>query len=643
MKRKKVNKTAPGTSIYNEADDSMFHIMKLTGLARKLTYISLAAPLIASRSLFYPFITGKIVFFRTFTELAGLALIGAVIYGEIPLTRIKNTIKSPIFLIISAFVTLFTLSALTAQVPSFAFWSNFERGEGAWQMLHYFLFFLLISVLFKTKEDWKLLAASQAVIGALVALYAVGQAINWPLWIIDPPTGRVSGTLGNPAYMGIYMAFSACFALWLAIEGPKKRIFWVAIAIFEAIMFLAAQNRGSFAGVGSGILLMLLLWFAQKKRSVKSYCMLGLSFVLVICAASALIFTVKGGRAIQDVQPRLWTWESALAGVIERPLTGWGAENFPFIFDAYYNPKHYRIESWFDRAHNTPLEYLTIGGIPLLLAYVGIFAILYVRLLRKKNEGLVPFFAGMPLMYAVNGLVLFETIPLYLILFLSVGLITAFTDGFPAPDERRSRVMPWPGSHAFFAGAMAIVLFSLYATDYVPLKKNVLMLETMHTDNKTDVEMFQEHENVLRYASPVGDQEDLQGLMTFTISYLDYLRMNKLSTQVSNEKIAEIMALNEHWYDRIGPRAPGLKLMYIRITGLLAAYQHTKDTAYLKQADALIAKGAAISPTRIEFVRFQMVSAALKNDAAAYEKAFKKGRALLPELGWEPDMKKFEY
>lgn len=621
----------------------MFHIMTFTKLARRLTYISLAAPLIASRSLFYPFITGKILFFRTFTELAALALAGAVLYGEIPFERLKNTVKRPLFIIIAVFTGLFTLSALTAQIPSFAFWSNFERGEGAWQILHYFVFFFIVSTLFQTKEDWKRLAGAQAIIGGLVALYAVGQAINWPTWIIDPPTGRVSGTLGNPAYMGIYMAFSACFAAWLALEGDKKRLFWGILGAFEAIMFLAAQNRGSFTGVGSGIVLMLFLWFAQKKRSKKAYIGLGGAFLAVVCAAAGLIFTVKGGHAIQDFQPRLWTWESAIAGVIERPLTGWGAENFPFIFDAYYNPKHYRVESWFDRAHNTPLEYLTIGGIPLFLAYASIFFVLYRRLFRKKNEGWLPFFAGMPLMYIVNGIVLFETIPLYLILFVALGLINAFTDDFKAADGTAKKTAKTAGTHAFFAGAAALALFSLYATDYVPLKKNVLMLETMHTDNKTDMEMFQEHENVLSYASPVGDQEDLQGLLTFTVSYLDYLRMNKLSVQVPNEKIADIMALNERWYNRIGPYAPGLKLSYIRITGLLAAYQQTKDMAYVKQADALIAKGTATSPTRIEFVRFQMASAALRNDTAAYEKAYKKGKVLLPDLDWEPDMKKFVY
>lgn len=253
----------------------------------------------------------------------------------------------------------------------------------------------------------------------------------------------------------------------------------------------------------------------------------------------------------------------------------------------------------------------------------------------------------MPVAYIINGFVLFETIPLYLILLVALGLINAFTDDFKALTEVKDAQRPYgaatASSHALFAALSVLTLFSLYATDYVPLRKNLLILETLRTDGKNDMEIFQEHEDVLSYRSPVGAQENLQGLLTFTVSYFDYLRANGLMKEVSKEKIAEIMKLNARWYDRFGPYAPGLKIMYIRITGLLAAYQETKDVEYLKEADRLIARGTAASPTRIEFVRFALASAALRNDKAAYAAANNKGKALLPNYDWEPDMAKFVY
>ncbi len=619
--------------------------MTFTKIARICTYISLAAPLIVSRSLFFPFIAGKIFFFRLFTELALIAIAGALAYKEIPLSTVKTVVKKPIFIAISIFTALFTLSAFTAQIPSFAFWSNFERGEGAWQMIHYFLFFFLILLLFEGKEGWQNLITAQTTIATLIGLYAIGQMLSWPSWIVNPMGGAKSGTLGNPDYLGIYMIITGLLSLVLAYNrrGNKKTALLLA-AFFQITLFFTTHSRGAFVGVGIGLTFMCILWIFQKKRGWKINTGAGFASFLAICGITFLVLTVKG-NAWEDMQPRLWTWESAIAGAIERPITGWGAENFPFIFDAYYNPNHYTVESWFDRAHNAPLEYLTTGGIPLLVAYIAIFVVLYIRLKKRKDHALWPLFMAIPVIYLINGLVLFETLPLYLIFFLFIGFLDAYAEDFQERSEVKAVMTSNGNTYSKIAFFFIIigVGFSLYATTYLPLRKNMLMLQTMHTDGKTDIEMFQEHEHTLNYRSPVGSQEELQGVLTFTVSYFDYLQNNNLTGQVHKQTIASFMAFNKHWYEKLEPQLIGLKPLYIRITGLLAAHQETKDAAYLKEADRLIAIGTAASPTRIEFVRFALASAALRGDKAAYTAANNKGKILLPSYNWEPDMAKFVY
>lgn len=615
----------------------------LIQLAKICIYIALASPLIASKSLFFPFIIGKVIFFRVFTELGLLCTISALAYGTLPLENIKKIVKKPIFLAISVFTALFILSGITAQNPSFAFWSNFERGEGIWQIIHYLILFFIILVLFRSKKDWINLISIQSIIGAFIALYALGQYIHWPAWIINPPTGvGKSGTLGNPSYMGIYMAITAYFTFWIALQNQgNKKLFWLFIAFFQILFFLTAQNRGSFAGVGIGIVLMLFLWLFQKKRRKKIYYAVILLSFLIVTGVSALILTVRGGEALQSIQPRFWTWESAIAGIIERPLTGWGAENFPFVFDAYYNPKHYQLESWFDRAHSIPLEYLTIGGIPLFLAYIGIFAVLYIRLIKRKDDRLWPFFMAIPLTYFISGLVLFEVLPLYLIFFILLGLIDTYADDFQWTVSPRTTKNTTGAGMQILLTILAIGIgISLYATAYLPFQKNKMILKTMRTNGKTDIEIFKEHEAALLYPSPVGNQEALQNLLTFTVSYFDYLQKNNIKEKIA--KINTIMKFNAHWYEKLKDSAIGVKTIYIRITGLIAAYQITKDAAYLKEADGLIAKGTLRAPTRIEFVRLTMISAALYNDPVAYAQALQKGKKLLPTLAWEPDMTKFK-
>jgi hypothetical protein len=276
---------------------------------------------------------------------------------------------------------------------------------------------------------------------------------------------------------------------------------------------------------------------------------------------------------------------------------------------------------------------------------MALFVVLYIRLKKQKNDVLWPFYMALPIMYFINGLVLFETIPIYIIFFFLIAFLDAYAENFKEHNSLKGTrgAMASTATRIMLAFIVIGTGYALYATTYIPLRKNIALLQTMHTDGKTDIEMFQEHEKVLNYWSPVGDQEELQGVLTFTIAYFDYLRANKLTGQVDRQTIASFMAFNKHWYEKLKPHLIGLKPIYIRTTGLLAAYQETKDKEYLKEADRLIAIGTAISPTRIEFVRFALVSAALRGDKAVYETANKKGKILLPNYDWEPDMAKFVY
>ena len=134
------------------------------------------------------------------------------------------------------------------------------------------------------------------------------------------------------------------------------------------------------------------------------------------------IFDISiSARTFQD---RIYIWKTALNGFKERPILGWGPENFTQVFDKYYNIKHYDVMkgfgAWYDRAHSIYFDYLIQAGILGLLSYLAIFAVFYWQLF--KNRKILPIisalFLAIPIVYLVQGLVLFEVFPLYLNLFL---------------------------------------------------------------------------------------------------------------------------------------------------------------------------------------------------------------------------------
>ena len=115
-------------------------------IAKWYLYISVFSVVIVMNSIFFPFIGGKDFFFRFATELALACMVLWWAFeaktGEAK-KRIEALFKKPLVIAVTAFVAVFELACLFAYDVHAAFWSNYERGEGGFQMLHYYLFFLL--------------------------------------------------------------------------------------------------------------------------------------------------------------------------------------------------------------------------------------------------------------------------------------------------------------------------------------------------------------------------------------------------------------------------------------------------------------------------------------------------------------------
>jgi O-antigen ligase len=62
--------------------------------------------------------------------------------------------------------------------------------------------------------------------------------------------------------------------------------------------------------------------------------------------------------ADRTIDSRLTIWQMGWQAVKERPVLGWGPENFIVIFSKYYQPKLWNQEPWFDRSHNIYLDWL---------------------------------------------------------------------------------------------------------------------------------------------------------------------------------------------------------------------------------------------------------------------------------------------
>lgn len=438
-------------------------------LSKFFLNLSIFSVVVVMTSVFFPFIGGKYYFFRFAVELALICFILWWAFEARPhdLKEFFSRITAkPLFIAVSVFVLAYLLASIFAYDPNAAFWSNYERGEGGFQMIHYYVFFLLLVGLFREWADWRLAFRLSLLAGGLMILYGICanfllQGFVSPYQDGTPPStwwglltkARFQGSLGNPAYVAPYLIFSLFYLFYLWCEEKSRRMItsfgYGFLALFFLFFFALSQTRGAFLGLVASIAVFFVYLIVALPRARKVIVSVAAALVVV----GALLFAFKDNPAIralpgsrfldlrfgeQTVQTRLWTWNSAWQGVKERPIFGWGPENFSVVFDKYFDTRHYipgeSSETWFDRAHSVIFDYLAETGFIGFLSYLAIFVVFYYEFFRKvigrsaRRDAEHPRFSrnvhlahalifALPVAYLIQGLALFDVLPIYINLF----------------------------------------------------------------------------------------------------------------------------------------------------------------------------------------------------------------------------------
>jgi len=447
----------------------------LISLSKFFLYLVPLVVLFVAPSNFFPFIGIKYYLFRTFVSFS---LICVLIYWAFEdkenkiIKDLKEVFNRPLVKITTIFVFIYVLASLFAYDPQSAFWSNYERQEGGFQMLHYWLFFILLNLLFKTKKDWTRLFMVSIIAGTGMVLYGIFSIIlpenffgpytslmqgtsNPGFWsMLLNKSIRFQGSLGNPAYVAPYLMFIIFYTLYLWWDKKiriNSRSFWyLFLVLFFTLFFVLSQTRGAFLGLIAGIFA-FLIYLILSNKNLKKAGILGMVILIILGGIvyfyrnSNFIQNLPGSRFLQisfkerTAQTRFWTWQSAWKGFKERPILGWGPENFPAVFDKYFDQRHYLVntpsETWFDRAHSVIFDYLAETGILGLLSYLGIYVVFYLIFFRsikiynelknKKNLSKdLPndlqwnLLFSILIAYFVQNLIIFEVLPMYLNFFL---------------------------------------------------------------------------------------------------------------------------------------------------------------------------------------------------------------------------------
>ncbi len=415
-------------------------------------------PLIVAPSLFFPFVTGKNFAFRIITEI--ILTLWLILLFKDASYRPK---KSWLLWAITAFVSIVALADIFGDNFSKSFWSNYERMEGLITHLHLLAYFLVISSVLITEKLWVRFFQTSLVVSLVMAGYGFLQLAG--KIVINQGGVRIDATFGNAAYLAVYALFHI-FLAWFLFTKEKsnfwlKALYVTAIALNSIVLYYTA-TRGAILGLiaGAFLTLAIIAIFEKENKLAKK---LSLTVIIAIIALFGIFLSVRKTNFVEKSQTlsrlasisltetttkaRFLVWDMAIEGFKERPVLGYGGENFNLVFNKYYDPKMYNQEQWFDRAHNVFLDWLIAGGLLGILAYLSIFACAIYCLWRRMNISLIPksvltgLFAG----YFFHNLFVFDNIVSYIMFFSVLAYIYSqmpvkeiAKETFSAPKKQKS-------------------------------------------------------------------------------------------------------------------------------------------------------------------------------------------------------------
>jgi O-antigen ligase len=399
-------------------------------------------------NLFFPFITGKALFFRILIELSFL-LLAFLIFNNKNFLPKKNEFlfwTAIFFLVVIIIVNFFSLR------PYLSFWGNAERSEGVWALLHFILWFLILWIVFKIDPSFKkIIFYSFLLVLYLISFIEIQQGL-----ILKE--SRPSSTLGNATFVGFFANLMIFICLYFIFQASKSEKIFIGLGIILALVsILISQTRGAILGVTGGLFIFGLVYFLSSKTKT-SFKILGL--VLVILSLISFYQFLQTDYALkipginrvaeslknkETYMARWLSWQIFLNSWQEKPLVGYGLENSPIAYFKHFNPEVFKYEeAIFDRPHNKYIEILVTTGLIGAGAWLIFYLIIFFTIFKNERHpylraSLCGFFVG----YLIQNFTLFDIQASYLPFFFGLSLLSIpSTNNFKKESLNDNLILP---------------------------------------------------------------------------------------------------------------------------------------------------------------------------------------------------------
>ncbi|MCH8346609.1 MAG: O-antigen ligase family protein, partial [Chloroflexi bacterium] len=361
------------------------------------------------------------------------------------LGRTQMPTRSWVVRTFGAYVLISLIASVFGVSFTRSIWSEFARMMGVWNLVHWFLLVVVAAAVLRGPLAWHRLLNLNLVVVLFLCVVALAQVYNadlsffpfLPSAVFPVDTGyRVSATLGNPLYLAatvvtaVFVAIGYLVRSFLPDPGtgpspgqaeetepslaawtppgaawtqPAARVFWLLVIAGSVWVLFLTGTRGGYIGLVAGALTVPLAVRIWGNRQVLWPLSAGMVAVLLAFGGLFLADSLGGAAAPSEakknvgaarvaktslneesVEIRLLAAEAGLQAYLDRPLLGWGPENFFVAYDRFADPTRYQL-GIVDRGHNQILDEMVTKGTLGALSYVALWAAIVWAIVRRRR------------------------------------------------------------------------------------------------------------------------------------------------------------------------------------------------------------------------------------------------------------------
>ena len=590
-------------------------------------FLILALPLLNIEPWFSPPNWGKTIVFRIVLSL--LIFLFLCLFLKSKEKPFVSKITRTCLYLLSAFLGAYFLATIFSVDSNFSLWGSPARSGGFINVALFIIFAVLAFFVLK-KEDWPKIWNFSFIVGALVSIVAILQWQGVFEDVLITYANRPPSTIGNPIMLALYLLLLSFLALAFCLKErflPKKLLYFLIFSLFFFVILLT-YSRAAYLGLAVGLLYFFFFFPFQKralsltlKMSVLALLIAGSLGVYYINTTEELPEFIQENRTLRGManrlsletalqDPRISGWEISWQAIKDRPILGYGPENFAVGFDKHYDPatetRPGGADNWWDRAHNFAIEKAVTAGIPALILYLSVFVFLFWHLQKRKSL-LAHSVQASFLAYLTANFFSIDNFATYLISFLLIGYsLHIVNNGESLPEQEPVSNKKKGRGYKKYRGPLKVFFFVLLVWFIWSFN-----LKPLQINKEINLAVYQAktgncNEAVKRMENVFSQKSILDGHLR-----LKYIEI--INNCLSEEELKESRSLAERAREvlrentEIMPRFTRNWLWLGRYNNLLAEHWYDQEPILyeeaVKEAESSLAKANQLSPKRQEVLQ----------------------------------------